>query len=203
MVTTVSEKSVEEMVMEAEKAPEPGRDILIEKNANPDIQLSVAQLNSAGWTYIYDTKTGEQSITNKNMLSTQLGKLRPDGTRYFTTARPPFLTVKRGHLKCLLHPDDPNRAHYDEMGLPVCGQIDGKPAKSNLTSIFEVRNHMMKKHKREWQIIETERIDTEKTEERDFQRSLLKTASQNQAQAPTKTAKVTGTEERPLYVKGL
>jgi hypothetical protein len=145
--------------------------------------MVTSEMSSAGYVFIYDTETGEQSKCNNNMLRQMLGLQRPNGRPVYTT-RPPKEPPKRGTYKCLLHPDGPNRKHYDDLGLPTC-------RKANLTSPFQVNRHMQKRHPVEWATIESERVSREKQEERDFQRGLVAMAS------GTKTV---GTPEAPLYV---
>lgn len=127
----------------------------------------VSSLQSAGYCYIYDTRTGERSVTNRNMLLAQLEKKREDGSQVFTVDDPK-ITPTRGSHKCLLHPDDPRRAEYDAMGLVVC-------AKANLTSPYQVTMHMRHRHPAEWATIEEERLRREKAEERVFQQKMLET----------------------------
>jgi len=119
--------------------------------------------------FIYDIVTRERSKCRRNMLAQKLKARRPDGTPVFTT-RKPLLPPKRGTVKCLLHPSDSNRATYDEMGLPTCSM-------DILASNYQRKEHMRKKHKQEWAAIEQIRIDTEKKEDRDFQKGLLRMVS--------------------------
>lgn len=170
-------KAIEERIRDSEQAREPGEmkvgDIVSE--ADDELpSMTTTSLASAGYTYIYDTKTGDRSVCNNNMLAQHLKKKRTDGSYVFTTQKPK-VRPKRGTLRCLLHPDNPNRRHYDELGLAVC-------RKSNLNSPFQVTRHMMKRHKMEWATIEAERIAQEKEEERAFRQSLMR-------------------QEPPLYVK--
>ena len=177
-----TEKMTVELIEEAEPAPEPGsfnrRQVIHSPSDTFPIDVQVASLESAGYVYVYDTETGERSVINRNMLETQLSKLRPDGTRFFTTVKPAF-EPKRGTLKCLLHPDDPDRGLYDSWGFTTC-------AKSNLISEFQVNRHVQIRHRMEWQTIYEERERQEKEEERNFQRQLLGLAAQRgtQTQAP-------------------
>lgn len=115
--------------------------------------------------YVYDTLTGQRSMCLKYMLPQQLKKKRKDGTRVFTVFDPE-IEQKSGMFKCLLHPENENREHYDELGLATCN-------KSNLVSEYHMNRHMQKKHKDEWNVIQAEVIKKEKEEERNFQRSLL------------------------------
>ena len=172
-----TEKMTVELMEEAEAAPEPGsfnrRQVIHSPSDMFPIDVQGASLESAGYVYVYDTLTGDRSVINRNMLEQQLSKLRPDGTRFFTTVKPPF-EPKRGTLKCLLHKDDPERWQYDEWGFAVCN-------KSNLISEFQVNRHAQIRHRMEWQTIYEERERKEKEEERDFQRQLLGLAAQKGA----------------------
>ncbi len=163
------EAEIQEMFLQADKATEPGAtrkgEVLgetIEGNVAP---TRVVEVKSAGYATIYDTKTGEPSRTNRNMLMTQLSKKRADGTRVFSTVRPDIQPFQ-GHCKCLLHADDPKRKHWDELGFAAC-------IKANLRSPYEVKRHMMKRHKVEWETMEAERIEAERQDDKNFQRTLL------------------------------
>lgn len=133
----------------------------------PPILLSHVSGNDK--VYIYDTETGQRSECLRYTLPTQLKKLRPNKRPFFTTV-PPGFKPKEGQFTCLLHPAREERAHYDDIGLPIC-------KKQNLTSQHQVERHMQKKHPAEWAAIEKERIQREKEEDREFQRSLLKGVS--------------------------
>ena len=174
-----TEKMAVELIEEAESAPEPGsfnrRQVIHSPSDAFPIDVQVSSLESAGYAYVYDNITGDRSVINRNMLEQQLSKLRPDGTRYFTTVKP-TVTPKRGELKCLLHKDDPERWQYDEWGFAVCN-------KSNLVSEFQVNRHVQIRHRMEWQTIYEERQVKEKEEERDFQRQLLGLAVSNNTQS--------------------
>ena len=169
-----TEKMTVELIEEAEAAPEPGsfnRSQVIHSSSDAfPIDVQIASLESAGYVYVYDTADGERSVVNRNMLEAQLSKLRPDGTRFFTTVKPAFEPV-RGTLKCLLHKDDPERGQYDIWGFAVCN-------KSNLVSEFQVTRHVQVRHRMEWQTIYDDRERKEKEEERNFQRQLLGLATQ-------------------------
>jgi len=68
------------------------------------------------------------------------------------------------------------------MGLPIC------PA-GHLSSEYQVKRHMQKRHPSEWAAIEHEREQLEKAEERGLRKILL-----------TNAANQVGTAEAPLYV---
>ena len=174
--TSVSK--AEELLRGTEKAPEPGEelDAIIQKGTDDKPEIGGMTVTSAGYTMVYNQETGYPSRVNNNNLPAVLRKKR-DGKYVFGLKQ----TVKRkeGTFKCLLHKDDSNREHYDEIGLAVC-------LKDCLTSPYEVRRHMQKRHKTEWSAIEDERKEAEKKEDRDFQRTLMSKALE---------------EKAPLYVK--
>lgn len=180
---------IEEMMRDAEKAAEPGdiiKNRVIHKGDDEAPSPMVAmKVESAGWVYIYDTRTFERSLTNRNMLPGQLKKKRLDGSLVFTTIKPTHLP-KRGGLKCMLHADNTNRGKYDEMGLAVC-------EKCNLTSDYQVKRHMMKRHPAEWETIEDARKDLERRDDM-AERKALRATLYGRASATTDAV------EPPLYV---
>lgn len=162
---------IEEMMRDAEQAAEPGelhRAQVVSHGDEEAPPMVASELKSAGYVYIYDRKSGERSICNRNNLTRALKKMR-DGEYIFTTVKPK-VAPKRGTLKCLLHPDDPNRAHYDELGFATC-------RKANLTSPFQVNRHMQKRHKQEWAAIQEERQLAKEQRDREFQERLLSQAT--------------------------
>lgn len=191
---------IEEM-LNAQDAGEPGElktKTVIDRGNVVDPPSVVSNISSAGYVWVYDNLTGEPSKCNRNMLPVQLRKKREDGTRVFTLKDPGF-RPPRGTIKCLLHKDDPNAAHYREMGLKQC------PAE-HIPSPFELEMHMAKRHRREWAIIQRERQTRKENEDRDYQRAMLEMAQRgaalNTSLPPTPKAKmvVQPTPERPLYV---
>ena len=129
--------------------------------------MAVQEVSSAGWSSIWDTRTGERSYTNNNMLATQLSKKHEDGTRAFTTAKPdiePF----RGTLKCYLHAEASNREEWNRYGFAEC-------PKGNLRNEHERMTHMAHRHKSEWAEIQGSQDRDERTEDRDLQRGAIAT----------------------------
>lgn len=179
--TTQDKTLIEEMIREVEEAPASSKPEVIFKGDStlpaPMIGSRTYPEGDKGKVYIYDRKTGDRSVALGYMLRELLKAKNPDGTLRFTTRKPSF-SPKLGTYKCMLHADDPNRAHYDELGFPVC-------RKSNLTSPFMVKKHMKSRHKVEFEAIEEERKDREKKEDRDFQRSIIsRTAPAPEPKAP-------------------
>ena len=173
--------SIAEEVLKAERGPEPGtfkvRDIIHKGDEGFPAAVVASALSSAGYCWIYDTKTAERSLTNLNMLPTALRKRREDGSIVFTTVKP-SIPVIRGAFKCRLHADDASRSHYDTLGLPVC-------RKSNLTSPFQVLRHMQKRHRMEWETIELERTTAEKEGAKAHDAALLAALTAGVVHTPT------------------
>lgn len=129
-----------------------------------DAPMTVKELTSAGYVYVWDSRTYERAPVLYYMLPSILRRKRPDGSFIWTT-NDPKKRPNRGHMKCLLHKDTPDREEYDKMGFRTC-------KKSNIINAFEVKQHMLKKHPKEWQAIEDKRKDKERQEDRAFQRTL-------------------------------
>ena len=166
---------IEELMQEVEEAEEPGNlregQVLHRSNDDMPLGVQVASVASAGHVFIYNTKTGDRSKTNRNMLEDQLRKVFPeDGTRVYTTVKPPF-EPPRGTYHCLLHAANAEREHYDQMGLATC-------TKDDLASEYQVQRHMERRHRMEWATIGEERDRAEKDEERRFQRTLMAAIAQ-------------------------
>ena len=155
---TQKNESVEEMLRDAEEAEEPGN-----MNGGATIgttdglSMTSTELRSAGWVYVYNNLTGSRSTVNRNMLQQQLQKRREDGSYIFTTQKPD-IEPSMGSIKCVLHKDNPNREHYNRLGLPTC-------RKSNIVASHDLRIHMEKRHRREWATIDGERIEKERKQE--------------------------------------
>ena len=168
------------MVGQAEKAPEPGtmkvRDILNAGSESLETPMVIKSLTSAGYRWMYDTETGERSLTNLNMLPAQLRKLRVDGTPVFTIHKP-AVAPRQGTQKCLLHKDNPDRKHYEELGFKEC-------PKSNLPSQFMVEQHMAHRHRVEWATIQQERTKQREDERWEFEKAILQQAARPLATAP-------------------
>lgn len=177
---------VEQEIIEAEKAPAPQLDKIVSSGEDgKSLPVSISSITGNDYVWIYDTVTRERSKTTKNMLPSQLRKVRPDGSRVFTTVKPKEQPA-RGTFKCMLHPDSPERAHYDEIGLATCN-------KSNLTSPYQVRRHMEKRHKDEWATIKEERDTKEKEDalaSRERERVFMEKLASGQVKSDVTTSKV-------------
>lgn len=180
---------LEEMLRDVEEFASETKTGTVVHKGDEDVPAPViiSSIEGGGKVKVYDTKTGEMSwvLYNRDtggMLRGALRQKNPDGTHRFQLKKPPFEPPK-GTLRCYLHPDNPERELYNKMGLPVC-------RKSNITAPYMVEKHMKNRHPTAWAIIEKEKVDREKKEDREFNRSLISLAS----------GKTVGTPEAPLYV---
>lgn len=168
-------KTIEEQLRDAEEVPEAQLEI---EGKSGDVEyMKPEPVLSGGQVYIYDTRTNERSVCRRNILPAKLKLKREDDSFVFTTVKPKTLP-KRGVLKCMLHPDERTEM-YNAWGFPTC-------KKSNLTSPFQVRRHMQKRHKQEYEAIKEEKTRIEKDEERQLRESIINIGRK---------------EEPPLYVK--
>lgn len=102
---------------------------------------------SAGYVQLRRNSDGKLVLISKSQLVERLKQRLPNG-------KPAWLPPQQawaGHVtistsKCMLHADDPDRATWDELGLPVC-------VKSNMPK-QAVRRHMIRKHKMAWDAIQ-------------------------------------------------
>jgi len=183
---------IEELLMEQERDnDEPGPPTYREMVHKGDDEFAapiVAQvMQRAGYVWLYDTKTYERSPFLRYMAPQKLQAKYPDGTPKFTTQRPRDkdgnpLMPWRGQVKCLLHPDQPQRDQYDRMGLAVC-------TSAHIANDQQLVLHMDHKHPSEWRAIQNlKRVDRE-TEESEYRRAIINLAAE----------KATG-EKAPLYV---
>lgn len=170
-VNVDNEKLIEEMMLDAEEAPEPGlnaKQIIHSGDETLPAPMIASALTSAGYAYIYDTETGDRSLTNRNMLPAQLRKMRPNGKPYFTTKDPGFRPPK-GELVCWFHPDSPRWPEFRDIGWAEC-------KRTNLFTDWQVREHVRKKHSTRWQAILGMEEEQRRNEDRAFQQALLEAA---------------------------
>ena len=159
-MTTQNNVALEEMLRDAEDAAEPGDMVsgqIISQNG--EMTMTTSQLQSAGWVYVYDTRTADRSVVNRNMLPQQLQKLRPDGSYVFSTRKPEGIEPIVGDLNCPLHADDPNREKHDRMGLVTC-------TKTGFMNEFNRDRHLRSRHPRAYATLENERVREDREAER-------------------------------------
>jgi predicted RNA-binding Zn-ribbon protein involved in translation (DUF1610 family) len=179
---------VEEMLREAKGIELPSEltknPVLHRGDSDLPAPVTVHEIRSALYFYIWDTQTGEKVPCLGYMLAQKLRQRLPNGKFRFTT-KDPGIRPKRGTIKCLLHPDDPNRKEYDNLGFGTC-------RKSNLTNPYQLEQHMRRRHPQEWKTIESARKKARDDEDRDLQRAVLEQLKPKQE---TPAAKADNKEE--------
>jgi len=125
----------------------------------------------AGITKMYHTETGLDSKVSKNMLPAKLREKLPSGKRAFTIYPPftpggPTTQPVEGTIKCYMHKDSEMRSICGEFGFVLC-------VKDNISSVFDLETHMVKRHTQEWRSFERRRIQTETDETREISRGML------------------------------
>ncbi len=166
-MTTNDGIAIEEMLRDAEEAGEPGD--MVEGQVigrSEGATLTTSQLQSAGWVYVYNVQTGSESVINRNMLPQQLEKRHADGSYLFSTQRPANASRPNANVKCTLHPDGPDRAKYDGMGLIVC-------EKDNLLTDMDRDTHVKRRHPRAWATLEGEERRQEREDTRTDRRAMM------------------------------
>jgi len=161
------EALIQEMLRTAKKTDIPTglQDVIHKGDEELGAPMTVHEIKSSGYVYVWDTRTFEKVPILYYMLPSKLRQRREDGSYRFTTVDPKKMPY-RGAIKCLLHTDSPSRKHYDELGFRTC-------PKSNISNQHQLKQHMLKKHRQEWETIEDERKDRERQEDRELQRALL------------------------------
>uniref|UniRef100_A0A6M3IIQ9 C2H2-type domain-containing protein n=1 Tax=viral metagenome TaxID=1070528 RepID=A0A6M3IIQ9_9ZZZZ len=163
------EAMIAEMLREAESTKielpsELTKNPVLNRDAKDEPPTVVSTVSSAGYVMVWDSRTYVQAPVLYYMLPQVLRKKRADGSYRWTTNNP-GKRPQRGTYKCLLHKEDPNRDHYASLGFREC-------PKENITSPYQVTQHMKSRHKREWESIEDARLKAERAEDRDIQRML-------------------------------
>lgn len=145
------------------------------------LPMSFIEMRSAGYSWVYDVRTGEPFPVNNNMLRGQLAKLDPDtGNRVFTT-RDPGYRPTQGTFKCWLHEESNKVEVVKKIGFEFC-------PKSNINSEFQAREHTRKKHPQEFAAINDAEQRAEEAEDRRIQRELLERVISNSQPAAAETA---------------
>ena len=169
--TEANESLIEEMLRTASPVEIPGEltknPVIHKGDADlPETPMVLKSITSAGYVYVWDTRTFEKIAILYYMVPQKMRQRRADGSFRFTTVDPKQDPV-RGYVKCMLHKDGENREHYTQLGFRICN-------KDNITNAFQLKQHMSKKHPQEFRAIEEERLEKERQEDRELTRLLLK-----------------------------
>src|SRR3990167_677964 len=161
--------------VEDDTAPRPMslQEIIHRGDETVPVPMWVSALETAGWIPMYHVATRERSLVSRNTAPTKLREVDPDTGKRVWTLRKPAQPPWRGNFRCMLHPENPNRAEYDQLGFPVCG-------KANMPNELHQRMHMEHRHPLVSKLL-SERLSKaekeaelmERRAEREHQRALL------------------------------
>jgi hypothetical protein len=163
-----NESLIAEMLRDAKTVELPSelaKNPIVSRGSDDEPPMTVKELSSAGYVYVYDTRTFQRIPVLKYMLPSKMRQRREDGSFRFTTNDPGQKPI-RGTIKCMLHKDSEQRKHFDELGFRPC-------KKDNITNQYQLEQHMAKKHRAEWATIKAEKAATEREEDRAIQRLIL------------------------------
>ena len=152
--------------------------------------ITGVQLNKASRPVtIFQRETGEPrtlpAIAAKIALQKRYRKRdNPLFGQYIFSAKP-TKQYHKGEVKCLLHPDNPQRKQFDAWGLPIC-------TAAHLAAPGEAQKHMELRHKSAYAIIQRDQNEQKRQEQIDVQTALAKAVLQAVQQRPGADA--------PLYV---
>lgn len=140
--------------------------------------INMIPANSDAQAMFYDTLTGEPRVAPAIFLGKTLRKTR-GGKKAFVAADPqtgaPLGDVpeyRMGTHMCFLHPDHPDRAELEEMGIGpdvICGSGETTPA-AHIPSEFQLRMHESHKHPQSFQMREEYRARKERELDREERR---------------------------------
>ena len=162
---------------QVQSAPEPGprSGAVVDHGTEETPFPLVNDVESAGYSYVYDRKTGLPSLVNNNLITgpnSLLGWRDKQGSPFYTLKDPGY-RPQIGPLKCRLHPEDADREKRDRFGLVTC-------TKEGIHNEWGLRRHMQLKHKDQWLVIQEdesqrkeEEIAARRDEDRQFQRMLM------------------------------
>lgn len=151
-----------------ESAPEPDGSIPV---TNEDgVAYGMSTVQSAGYTYLWNTFDLERSTFNNNAVMSKLRERFPAdhptmAGQYSWTSQEPKEKPWRGTATCPLHSSRPERAEYAARGYPACNR-------EQLPNEFEAREHLRLKHPRTWRAMEDEKAAQAREEDRAFQRTV-------------------------------
>ena len=181
-MTTNNEPAIEEMMRDAEIAEEPGElkpGVAI--GQSDGMTMTTSELQSAGYVYVYNTKTGNRSVINRNMLQGQLEKRHEDDSFAFSTRKPEGVITPVGTLNCFLHASNPSREKYNRMGLVTC-------TKEGFFNEMDRERHLRFRHPRAYATLESERTRADREAER-LERIALTETIRNMTQTDKKGGK--------------
>ncbi|KKM66813.1 hypothetical protein LCGC14_1477440 [marine sediment metagenome] len=131
---------------------------------------------------VYSIQDGEPIAVPAYMIGAVMEKTLADGRFMFTAEKKDAPEYKPGNVKCFLHPDSPERAILEEIGLSAATC----PA-DQLGSLHSKRQHGLHRHKQEWAAYQ-EFVEDAKEEKREARQERQLEATLALARGDTPTA---------------
>mgnify|MGYP001616826328 CR=1 FL=1 len=189
---------LDQMMKQAVQSPEEAAQIADLEGATIELRPTGVQLNAESQPVrLYHTVTGEPRIVPRIYARTALLKRfrAKDGAglagEFVFSVRPTVPWIL-GKVKCLLHPDRPERQTYTSWGLPVC-------TSEHFPSEHEAENHTRSDHATAWAKIQDTQVRTRQEEDRAMQIKSME--NQNAILAGlAQRIPPSQTEAAPLYV---
>ncbi len=158
--------------------------------------MAATTYSEDGRIHIYNRYTGEEILCNVNMVPAKMKNRVNDSNdpnygKLLWTLNDPGFRPKPGTYMCWLHKDGAWRELANEWNRPFC-------KKSNISSTFEVIQHMRNKHTRDFQAITEHKTESERQEDRKVQQGLLESMAaiaRGNAHAPIVTDEVSDEKE--------
>ena len=131
---------------------------------NGEVPMTVIYAPAQLLTF-YRHDTGE-AVNIPAYLAAEAQRMRtPEGALIFSRTPVPVAPVQQ--LKCWLHPGDPNRQLWAQMGLPDC-------TKANLPSEFAIFSHVQRVHKKSYDVIKQWQDQQKQAAEREMHAANIK-----------------------------
>ena len=146
---------------------EPGDKVVHRGDDTNPAPIVRTKTSSAGYVQLRRNSDGKLVLISKTQLMVRLKQKLHNGQPAWLAPSVPW----KGHkvvanTKCMLHAESPDRATWDELGLPVC-------TKSNMPK-NAVRRHMIRKHKMAWDAIQEYQTEQKQDARDKHQESLAK-----------------------------
>lgn len=189
-------EQLDQMMKEAVRSPEEALQLSGLDDAQVEsfeIKPTGVQLNAQSQpVVIYHKVTGEPRKMPRVYAAQALLKRfqAKDGAALagsFVFSTKPTVPYHLGEVRCLLHPNRPERALYTDWGLPVC-------ASEHFPSEHEAETHMRFDHPTSWAKIQDTKTKQRQDEDREIQRESLK----NQNAILAGLAQRTAPERQPV-----
>lgn len=128
--------------------------------------MQISDLAFKGYVRVWDTITGVESLQPWWLMWQTMRKKREDGSQVFTRTNPHIPPNYGADLFCPLNPEAPEYAQYKAKGFKAC-------LKRHIPHEDALMQHVRKSHMRAFAMMERDREDRIRDEDRQMQRDML------------------------------